>query len=248
MEWSGGKAGPRGAWVNSWLPQTCAMYVEPFAGMLGVLLQRAEAPTEIVNDLDGRVVNWWRSLRDHPEQLGRLIALTPRSRTEYVQAATADLSAGVEGAAAFTVLMQQRLMRSDVNKWAADTPPLAGGSGTAVPWHSGLPGKVGPLARRLANVQLECADALDLLRRIQHRADAVIYADPPYPDTRRPYAVEVDYAELGTMLAAQRGRVAVSGYATDWDHLGWRAERQNRSRDRVETLWMNYAPTQRRLL
>ena len=44
-------------------------YVEPFAGSLGVLLGRPEPyrGLEIVNDLDGYVVNAWRAMRADPE-------------------------------------------------------------------------------------------------------------------------------------------------------------------------------------
>ena len=43
-------------------------YVEPFAGSLAVLLGRPHAPEiETVNDLDGFVANFWRSLVYDPE-------------------------------------------------------------------------------------------------------------------------------------------------------------------------------------
>ena len=46
-------------------------YVEPFAGSLAVLLAcpHGARPREIVNDLDGLLVNFWRSLRADPEQV-----------------------------------------------------------------------------------------------------------------------------------------------------------------------------------
>lgn len=50
----------------------CPHYVEPFAGSLAVLLERphtANRPyySETVNDLDGFVVNAWRSIQLHPD-------------------------------------------------------------------------------------------------------------------------------------------------------------------------------------
>ena len=38
---------------------------------------------ETINDLDGDVVNLFRVLRDHPEELKRALSLTPYSRAEY---------------------------------------------------------------------------------------------------------------------------------------------------------------------
>ena len=68
-----------GAWINSLLPPVDATYtfIEPFAGMMGVLLQREPARREIANDMDGQVVNWWRAARDYPVELSALLDWTP---------------------------------------------------------------------------------------------------------------------------------------------------------------------------
>lgn len=57
-------------------------YVEPYAGSLSVLLAKAPAKLETVNDLDGDLVTFWRMLRDRPDELIRVCALTPHSRAE----------------------------------------------------------------------------------------------------------------------------------------------------------------------
>ena len=47
------------------------VYVEPFAGALGVLLNRPHIPTggvEVVNDKNGHVANLWRSIKHHPKE------------------------------------------------------------------------------------------------------------------------------------------------------------------------------------
>jgi DNA adenine methylase len=47
-----------------------ANYVEPFAGSLAVLLARPDEPgTETVNDLDGLLVNFWRSVATDPSEV-----------------------------------------------------------------------------------------------------------------------------------------------------------------------------------
>ena len=58
-------------------------YVEPFCGSLAVLLAKEPVAHETVNDLDGDLVNFWRVLRDQPEALARVCALTPHSRGEF---------------------------------------------------------------------------------------------------------------------------------------------------------------------
>ncbi len=85
LSYYGGKRGyGKAQWIASFLPHTPdSCYIEPFAGMAGVLLARAPVKTEILNDLNGRVVNWWRAVRDKPEEFGRLLEFTPFSRAEY---------------------------------------------------------------------------------------------------------------------------------------------------------------------
>ena len=70
LSYYGGKNPQRGVphWINSLLPSTkeCTLYVEPFCGMMGVLLSRQESFCEIVNDANERVVNWWRRHQGSP--------------------------------------------------------------------------------------------------------------------------------------------------------------------------------------
>ena len=58
-------------------------YVEPFAGSLAVLLSKPPSLFETVNDLDQHLMTFWRMLRDQPEDLARVCALTPHSRAEH---------------------------------------------------------------------------------------------------------------------------------------------------------------------
>ena len=81
----GGKRGYGIAeWIASYLPRNSdSCYVEPFAGMAGVLFARQPAKPEALNDLNRRVINWWRVVRDQPEEFGWRVEMTPKSRVEY---------------------------------------------------------------------------------------------------------------------------------------------------------------------
>ena len=86
--WYGGKFSHL-EWLLPLLPMT-PYYCEPFAGSGAVLLNRPPAGVETYNDLDGEVVNFFKVLRDEPEDLQRAMALTPFSREEFALACKLD--------------------------------------------------------------------------------------------------------------------------------------------------------------
>lgn len=63
-------------WIASLLPAH-RTYVEPFAGSAAVLFAKALSKTEIINDRDRSVVCFFRVLRDQPDELVRVLTLTP---------------------------------------------------------------------------------------------------------------------------------------------------------------------------
>ena len=55
-----------------------------------MLLNREPSPVETYNDVDGEVVNFFRVLREKPEELTRSIGLTPFSREELAIAVSSE--------------------------------------------------------------------------------------------------------------------------------------------------------------
>src|SRR5262245_9266417 len=83
IAWYGGKY-YLAEWIIGHFPNH-RLYIEPFGGMANVLLKKAHSEVEIFNDLDGRVTNFFRVLRE-PEKLAELkrrCELTPYSREEF---------------------------------------------------------------------------------------------------------------------------------------------------------------------
>ena len=71
-------------WVLSHFP-THRVYIEPFGGMASVLMEKARADLEVLNDLDYQIVNLYRVMRD-PVASIRLVEalnLTPYARAEF---------------------------------------------------------------------------------------------------------------------------------------------------------------------
>ncbi len=66
-------------WLLPLLPKT-RHYCEPFGGSAAILLNRDPSPIETYNDIDGEVVNFFKVLRNQPDDLIKAIALTPFAR------------------------------------------------------------------------------------------------------------------------------------------------------------------------
>ena len=252
LPWYGGKqARGKAQWIAGLLPDSPSEYVEPFAGMCSVLLARKPAKGEIINDLDLRVVNWWRVLRDMPDEFAHKVRHLPLSRHEWERSKEIvdDMGvAPVDRAVAFHCLAIQTSRQNmvDMSTWMR----VSAGKIT-IPWH---PDRTYALADRMRKVALECRPASDILAWTADRPDALIYADPPYvgvADTGLYHKCEVDISELKDLFAAQAGAVAISGYGDVWDDLGWEVEELITVREslpgepagvdktRVERLWRN---------
>lgn len=59
------------------------VYLEPFCGSGAVFFNKSPGAVETINDLNSDIVNLFRVLRDNPEDLRRVLQLTPYSREEY---------------------------------------------------------------------------------------------------------------------------------------------------------------------
>ena len=217
---------PQGPWVASMLPQeTRVCYVEPFGRFCGTLLQRPPSRREIINDIDWLVITWWRQVRDNTEALIWLLETTPHSRLEFIEAQE-KLRSGepippLEKARLFTIAIENSITHAmDGSGYSISYSSEAGrrGFNTAGYWARKLPA----LAARMKNVVLECRPAVELLERLQDEQHSIIYCDPPYPTAANFYDNDkLNVPELTEVLLRQTGRVAISGYDTEWSHLGW---------------------------
>lgn len=267
LSWLGAKTGgsrnPVGGWVAGMLPYG-GSYVAPFAGMLGVLLQRRRSANEVVSDLDGRVANWWRVVGD-PVLCGRLadrLALTPQLSEWVSDWARDNLDAEdpVDRALALVVNIKLQVNRFSVSNPVIRWQPSYGKYTEAPNPYS--PDMLWALHNRIWGVQFHQRCGLEILEQTADIGNAVIYCDPPYRSSgaiNEKYAAGVDYDRMSALLLGQQGMVAVSGRGDDWDHLGWErrelcyrptigyAYGGGESGKRTERLWMNYRPPDDRL-
>lgn len=220
-------------WISSLLPDH-RVYVEPYAGSAAVLFDKRPAAIEIINDLDGNVVNFFRVLRDREDDLVRALTYTPYAREEYAAAelATPDLDE-VERARRFLVRCTQG--------------HNAAGSGGRAGWSNGirrnqsqagtvvnLVDRLPAIAQRLRRVVVENRDVVECITAYDG-PDTAFFIDPPYLDTTRvtsndyrlDVAGEEEHRRLAKALHACEGTVLLSGYPSPlYDELfadWWRA-------------------------
>jgi DNA adenine methylase len=233
-------------------------YVEPFAGSLAVLLAKRPTGWETVNDLDGDLMTFWRVLRDRPDELARVAALTPHARAEVELARDLDVPDDLERARRVWVcLTQSRAMTMKATGWKYDQQFGINPNRISRPAHlDAFARRMEPAARRLKRVSLECRDALDVIADYGQHERVCIYADPPYLGSTRHangrYRHELQdddgHASLAAALNACKATVILSGYAAPlYEELfdGWHCTRLKApttlsgDTDRIEVLWSN---------
>lgn len=255
------------SWIISHMPAHRS-YVEPFFGSGSILLQKPRSGAELVNDLDGRVVAFFRVLRDRPDELAAALELTPYVRDEVLLAQGRDGdgdASDLEKARRLAVMCWQT-RGGDLHRRVPAWRPDVVGDRThthARAWSS-VPERLAEAAARLQGVAIENRPALEVIAmagRSRRDEDVLIYADPPYlgrlnrdgrtAQQMRLYRHEMTlsaHAELLDLLDRHPGPVLLSGYPSELytDRLShWAAlERQARTqtnRGRTEVLWLNPA-------
>lgn len=228
-----------------------AHYVEPYFGSGAVFFTKPPALHEVLGDIDGEVVNFWRVLRERTEDLCWALETTPWSRAEY-EASAVPADDPIESARRFAVRCWQAhaAVRSKMTGWR-NRGPAQPRAGMSQRWRK-VPAQLRAVAERLADAEIESRDALEVVDRF-NSAGVLLYVDPPYLRTTRTaklYAHEADDAhhiELLELLRKHRGPAVVSGYASelydealgDWHRIALRALRVEKGAARQEILWVN---------
>lgn len=231
------------------------VYVEPFCGSAAVLFakERRRSPSkykEVVNDVDGEIVNFFRVLRDRPREFVDLVDSTPYARAEYDLARAtwrgenSDEPDALERARRFVVLAR----RSFGGRLGAGWSRGVGGNRNHANTWARAPEILRACADRLRGVYVEDLDCLDRLRRWDSRRTC-FYLDPPYPGAYQGHYAGYELADLRALvraLDAASGTFVLSNYAqTDVEFpANWRRVEIDvycataRDRRRTEVLWI----------
>ncbi len=241
-------------WIINHMPEH-EVYLETHFGSGAVYFTKQPAKIETINDVNGKVVNLFRTIREKPEELARLIEWTPWARAEYYE--SYEMTGNeLEDARRFLVRCWQAhgTRTSDRTGWKNSIQ--ASGKNRTKGWQQ-LPERIMKVTERLKNTQIECQKAEKLVERYRY-PEVLIYADPPYLiETRhgRIYEDEMtseEHEELLTALEAHPGPVLLSGYAHpmyDERLKHWKRETRiayaEGGKRRIEVLWINPVAAER---
>lgn len=251
-------------WIVKNLP-THRIYVEPFCGAASVFFRKEPSYGEVLNDLSGDIINYFRVLQNDRLRgwLKEMLFLTPYSRSEY-DLAHEYSSDPVENA--------RRLLIRSLMGYCADSVNTANAKSGfrndcnrswSLPVHNwcDYPTFLDQFAMRLRNAIIENIDAFRLFEKWKGRKDYLWYVDPPYPHHTRTRAgqhqyssemTDSDHKKLVDTLLILNGMVVLSGYPTDLYkpllQAGWSVvTRQLKNgtiqhgTPRTECLWINPA-------
>lgn len=252
LRWHGGKwiLAP---WIIAQFPPH-RIYVEPYGGAASVLLRKPRSYAEVYNDLDTRVVSFFRVLRDEAKaaRLVTLLDLTPFARDEFADTIT-PCTDDVEDARRFVARSFMGFGSNAHNRvtgFRANTN--RSGTTPAGDWRN-YPDAQRITIERLRGVVIENRPALAVMAA-HDGPDTLHYLDPPYvlstrSDSGKDYThemTEADHVELLDFLKTLEGAVVLSGYAHalyDDALAGWtRMERRalaDGAAARTEVLWLN---------
>jgi len=236
VRWYGGK-GNMVAKLLRLLPGG-KIYVEPYCGAASLFFHKPPHKVEVLNDINEDIVNLFRVLQDEEtfRRFFHCVLFTPYSLAELKRAIEYDGDDCVMRAWAFYVRINQGISGKEAESagnWSrafthkrnmADVANSFRGRMKSLSfWHD-----------RLTRAQIDCRDALDVIK-YWDSGDTVFYIDPPYLlDTRRggkAYKYEVDeqhHIKLINLLLDIDGNAMVSGYdnaiyraldSAGWEHL-----------------------------
>lgn len=183
-------------------------YVEPFAGGAQVFFHKEPSKVEVLNDLDGEIVNFFRVCQLHHEELLRQLkfCLVSRKWFELVKLQNPNILTDIQRAARLFYLQKNSfagLIRYPAYHYhVVRAPSFNVGS---------LPKLLENVHRRLERVQIECLPYDDILRRYD-RPETLFYLDPPYWGRKlyRLNFTESDFVNLEKTLQDVKGKFILS--------------------------------------
>jgi DNA adenine methylase len=199
-------------------------YCEPYCGAATLFFARDPAPVEVLNDLDGDIVNVFRVLQNRQtfEELRHMVMYTPYAKAEYLRAHEI-IAQGTDDPVlrAWATLVKYAQSMSghphSPHQWGRTFTSKRGIADCVNSWIMRIT-MLDAWHWRLMQVQIDSRDAIDVIR-YWDTPEAVFYCDPPYlletRQTKHQYRYETTlehHQQLVQTLLQCQGAVVLSVY------------------------------------
>lgn len=206
VPWIGGKRRLAKHILPLFPAHTC--YVEPFCGAAALYFLKAPSKTEVINDINGELVNLYRVVKHHLEEFVRQFkwALVSRQIYKWLQDTPEETLTDIQRAARFYYLQKQAFG----GKVADHT---FGTSTTSAPRFNLLriEEELSMAHLRLSRTLIEHLDWHQCIERYD-RPHTLFYCDPPYWGTEG-YGVEFgleNYDHMADLARRIKGKMIIS--------------------------------------
>ncbi|MES9873173.1 MAG: DNA adenine methylase [Candidatus Sedimenticola sp. 6PFRAG7] len=197
IPWIGGKRRLAGELLPMFPEHTC--YVEAFAGAAALFFNKQPSEVEVLNDINGELVNLYRVVKHHLEELYKQFkwALTSRQNWDWLQATPIETLTDVQRAARFLYL-QKLAFGGKVDGQCFGTAT------TSRPRFNifTLEQDLADAHFRLANTYIEHLSWEQVVKKYD-RPHTLHYLDPPYWETEG-YGVEFGFEHYEVMSQLAR--------------------------------------------
>lgn len=206
IPWLGGKRRLADKLIPLFPPHEC--YIEVFAGGAALyFLRPVPAQTEVLNDINGELVNLYRVVANHLEEFVRQFkwAISSRQIFKWQQMAKPETLTDIQRAARFYYL-QQHAFGGKVDGQTFGTAT----TGPAINLCR-IEENLSAAHLRLSGTYVENLPWQEVMRRYD-RPHSFFYCDPPYWQTEG-YGVDFgfeQYQELAAFMRSCKGKVMVS--------------------------------------
>ncbi len=241
-------------------PHHC--WVEAFCGSAALTLSKAPAAIEVINDLNGEIVNVFEQLRNNHQELCRLVSGTPYARQEFECTRTAtQKDDNAERARKFLVQSMMAIngiFGKERGGFSYSQSYSRNGRDARVNRWYNLPKRLEYVVERLRGVRVENKDAVELLEMFLNRPATLVYLDPPYLGKRtKGYTHDANdemyHRRLLDIASKAKCMIFISGYENELygklltEGKGWKRKVFETStkgtngtcHSRREVVWMN---------
>ena len=237
-------------WIVEHFPEH-RTYIEPFCGSGAVFFHKTPSHTEILNDIENKIIESFELMRTRPFELAAVLWATP-----YAQRNWRDRTAlsDVEQAALF-IASSQQFYTGAPHTSTFSVDPGHKNKNKARVWADWFQ-RILPAAARLKDAQLLNEDAIKVIDRFKDNKDALWYVDPPYVGHESEYKNSVSIKDLAEKLNEVKGKVIVSGTEAEIPfYPGWNQSQKSyssraatgahkaKANKYLEVLFMNFERT-----